>query len=124
MSIKREFEEINGNEYELHKEKIYKIGTGTLIIGTMICFMIGAIVGGFSKDLRDGNCIIKDFSKPKIVNQTNYVWVIPTKAMTDSFCQSKGYDWGTSDSLLCDNKIKCFKTNLDGSLKTDCLEVK
>jgi hypothetical protein len=49
---------------------------------------------------------------------------LPTKAQTDAFCQQKGYRWGTVDTLLCGNRIKCFKTGIDGGLITDCLEAK
>jgi hypothetical protein len=128
--LKKEMKTIKGEEFEnqdYQKEKKFiKVDFISLYLFGLCCLAIGGLITGFSQDLRNGHCIIRDFDKPIITNSSSdkYVWVIPTREMADSFCQSKGYDWGTTDSLLCNDMIKCFKVNLDGSYKVDCISVK
>jgi hypothetical protein len=53
---------------------------------------------------------------------TTFISDLPTKEQTDNFCISRGYEWGAADTLICDNKIKCFKHGIDNGLIVSCIE--
>jgi hypothetical protein len=124
--VKREFRKINGKEYEIKKLRVIKVTPTDLWILLFCGMILGIVFSILMMGLTTGVWHIKPDGAILCSSQNKTVveFGLPTKAQTDSFCISNGYNWGTANTLLCNDNIQCFKDNPDGSYRADCLSVK
>lgn len=95
----------------IKKQKNKNLVIGLILLFTFFNLIINMIIVS-----------IVEPNEPIIIN-TNYDLNLSSE-YSNNLCQLANYDWGIYETLTCDNvntPIKCFKTQEDGSLKTQCI---